>query len=262
MRLVNPQRDWEKFGTDDAFFGVISSEEYRAGKLDQKGIDKFYQQGEQHIASVLKILRVQFGYLPKGRALDFGSGVGRLTFPLAAAFESALGLDIAPGMIAEAQAQAQKRGVRNASFALSTAPNAIPRGAFSLIHTYIVMQHIPRKLGDRIFADLVAGLEEGGVGAIHLTYGHQRGRSYHRAREFLKQNPLTRAIANLMKGRKWNEPVMLMTGYDIPTILQTLGQAGVNIMHVHKVDDWGHLGLYLFFRKTANGLSDFSNPVV
>jgi SAM-dependent methyltransferase len=59
--------------------------------------------------------------LPRRRALDFGCGAGRLTQPLADRFDHAVGVDIAPSMIARAKGLNRAARVANSCSTNATA---------------------------------------------------------------------------------------------------------------------------------------------
>lgn len=259
--FANPKKDWEEFGKNDPFFGVFSQEQFKEKTLDDAVIERFYLSGERHVERVLAIAKRHFSFEPVGKALDFGCGTGRLTLPLARTFDEALGLDISEGMLATAREAAKQRGVNNIAFERVTDGYQFPKASFHLVHTFITLQHMTTAEGERRIRDLAAALADGGVGAIHFTYGHARGSVLYALRELLKRNALTRAFANVLKRRKWNHPVMLMSKYSVPNVLNILGESGIEKIYMHRVDDWGNYGAFLFFEKGSGAASEFSNPM-
>jgi hypothetical protein len=69
---MSTDKDWEKWGSRDPYFGVLSSEKFRRGKLDQKAIDEFFAAKSRGLTNVsfAVIRRSPFqsaGNLVKGR---------------------------------------------------------------------------------------------------------------------------------------------------------------------------------------------------
>ena len=257
---LDPVDDWEKLGEKDPYFGVITSEAYRGKELDAGTLNAFYRSGQTHIDVILKIAKRQFSFEPHGRALDFGCGVGRVTCALAPHFSEVVGLDISAGMLAKAKAHSDQSGLRNIRYLNTSAGYVIPENDFDFVHSYIVLQHMEIPLGEKAFRQMVRGLRNSGFAAIHFTHGHVKGRFYQSLREILKKNAVTRAVCNMLLGRKWNNFAMLMSGYSIDRMFAILKESEIENMFVHLVDDWGDLGLFVFFRKGPDAVSGWSNP--
>ena len=99
-RVVDQQRIWEGWARSDPMWAILSDPDRKGGRWEP---EEFFRSGVEEIDSVLSDLQ-QRGIDPhRGRALDFGCGVGRLTQALAEHFESADGVDIAQTMVALAQ---------------------------------------------------------------------------------------------------------------------------------------------------------------
>src|ERR1700761_1670726 len=92
---------WENYGKRDPYYGVLSDDKFRNQNLSEAVLAAFMQSGETHIDDALKFAESNFGPLQRGRALDFGCGVGRLLLPLARRFSHAAGLDISDSMLGE-----------------------------------------------------------------------------------------------------------------------------------------------------------------
>lgn len=258
----NPVKDWEKLGELDPYFGVLSSDDFRGRSLDADRLEKFYHSGEVHVREVFKIAQQQFSFMPHGKALDFGCGVGRLTCGMAPHFAEVFGLDISPGMLAKAQDRTERLALSNIRYVNPADGYVIPGNHFDFVHTYLVLQHMRVSDGERALGQMVHGLKNGGVGAVHFTYGHTRGRLYQRVRELAKMNAVSRTIGNVMLGRKWDSVTMLISSYSISRMIEILTENGIEKMFVHRIDDWGSLGLFLFFKKGPGAVSEWSNPVL
>lgn len=260
MLHSNPIQDWQRFGNENPYFGVLSQPALKGSKLDTEALKNFYISGVHHVEGLLEIAKAHFGFVPHGRAIDFGCGVGRLSSAMAPLFDEVVGIDISPGMLREARSYARSNHLANIRYENPEDGYEIPSDAFDFVHTYLVLQHMPVAAGEKAIGALVRALRTGGVGAIHFTYGHVRGRLYHALRELPKRNILTRAAGNLILGRKWNAPAMMMSAYSIERVLAILADDGIERSLVYRVDDWGNLGAFVIFRKDAAAAAPWSNP--
>ena len=77
-----------------------------------------------------------------------GCGVGRVTQGLALHFDNVVGVDVAPGMLAEARRNAQIDGLTNVDYHSSLDPERFAPRSYDFVHSYIVLQHIPVEIGE------------------------------------------------------------------------------------------------------------------
>src|SRR4051794_37402394 len=97
MSLNQTQTTWDTLGRNDPLWAVLTDARTRGGGWDPRA---FFETGRVEIAGMLQTLGDLGLAPPRGRALDFGCGAGRLTQALAAHFDLAIGVDIAPSMVA------------------------------------------------------------------------------------------------------------------------------------------------------------------
>ena len=66
-------KDWEKFGVDNPYFGVLSHDKFRSSNLTDENKEEFFMSGRNYIDSVLKKIRqhIDQNFTIK-KALDFG----------------------------------------------------------------------------------------------------------------------------------------------------------------------------------------------
>jgi SAM-dependent methyltransferase len=105
--------------------------------------DDFFRTGREEIHGVLALLGRKGIQVPRGRALDFGCGIGRLTQALAPEFQNVVGVDISPSMIRQAKGL-NVCGDR-CSFVLleQQALSAFSARSFDFIYSNIALQHSP-----------------------------------------------------------------------------------------------------------------------
>jgi SAM-dependent methyltransferase len=246
----NTDKDWKHYGEVDPFFGVLSDPEFRTANLCSSSIDKFYASGEKHVAELMERMRQLFGeQLRFRRILDFGCGVGRLGIPFARYGSEITCVDVSEGMLKIARDRCKACDIENVRFITGDDQLSGLEGQYDLVHSYIVFQHIPVERGIVLARRLYEHLANGGVGAVHFTFG------------FVDAEPgvdaslrLTRAkrVAKRVLNRLPNfivRPYMQMNDYPMEKILSDLYVLGASTVHLDFVNHSGHLGAYLFFRR-------------
>jgi SAM-dependent methyltransferase len=137
-----PVSPWERFSEIDPYLYIFTDMK----RTDPKA---FWQSGEQVVNAELLPL-VHAHSLRPMVALEIGSGVGRLAFPLARHFRKVVGADIASGMTQRARSIARDNGVDNVSFIHTSGPEGFLQkagdfvGSCDLIYSLLVFQHIPK----------------------------------------------------------------------------------------------------------------------
>jgi trans-aconitate methyltransferase len=215
---MGTDKDWEKWGATDPYFGVLSHEQFRADKLDLPAKSAFFASGESHVARVIEIIRANFDpdFAP-GRALDFGCGVGRLVIPLAKRADEVVGVDVSPSMLSEAQRNCALANVNNVTLVQSGDLSCV-NGQFHLVHSYIVLQHIPWLRGRKIVRALSDMVAPGGYLAVQMytsCHTHKVIRALVRLRYAF---PPANWARNLLRKRPIFEPAMQVHAYDLSAI--------------------------------------------
>ena len=245
-------KQWERFGATDPYFGVITHPKYHRQNLTDAGRAEFFASGAAVVEEVLGTIRRYLDpTFSPSRVLDFGCGVGRLLIPFAAHAAEVVGADVAPSMLKEAAANCRTAGLNNVVLLQSDDTLSGMEGTFDLIHSYIVFQHIPVTRGERIFSRLLDRLRPGGVGAVHFT--HVVPRHGPRVVTWLKHwLPYRHTLTNLAHGRSLGTPVLEMYAYDLARILHLVQQLGTRELHLQFSDHGGALGVMLYFRRPVS----------
>jgi 2-polyprenyl-3-methyl-5-hydroxy-6-metoxy-1,4-benzoquinol methylase len=246
--MSDSDRAWKKWGDIDPYFGVLTDPKFRKDAIaDNK--DAFFDTGETHVRTRLEKVEGYFGTIARRRALDFGCGVGRLVFPLAAQFEEVVGVDISQGMLAEAVSTAEARGLNNTRFVLSDDALTNVTGVFDFVHTYIVLQHIPVDRGLGFMAQLLDKVAPGGGLSLHFPI--DRKDSLLTAVRYWAQRkvPGVPVLANLVSGRPWDQPPMQMNAYPLPKVLQMLEDRGFGDVTSELEDHFGVVTVTLTARR-------------
>jgi SAM-dependent methyltransferase len=229
--------DWRELGRSEPYWGVLSHDMFRPENLTPEAIEAFYACGRPYIDEIVGRLAAATGSAPRGRALDFGCGVGRLTEAMAEHVDEVVGLDVSPGMLEVAR----RRGGKAAY--LETLPEGM---TFDWINSFIVFQHIPPERGEAILADLLARLNPDG--AVSLQFAVWR--------DAVKQWPKTtgwRSAFGSLRRRRWvaSLPVghILMYDYDLSRLLRLLNAGGVEEMSLVSTHHDGHHGVIILGRR-------------
>jgi ubiquinone/menaquinone biosynthesis C-methylase UbiE len=178
------------------------------------------------VAAALDELRSRGLEPRRGRALDFGCGVGRLTQALAGHFEEVAGVDIASSMVEQARAM-NAYGAR-CSYHLNERSDlsAFPDGHFDFIYSSITLQHMEPRYALAYIREFVRLLSDGGIVMFQLPRGPRGLRV-----SILSAMPrwLRRLAFRVVAG---NGPVMEMHGSRRDTVERTLAGAGAVVCFV------------------------------
>jgi len=274
---MSTDAEWEKWGQQDPYFGVITWDKFRADKLDDAARAEFFSFGQRHVENVLTSCRkyIDPQFTPT-RVLDFGCGVGRLVVPFAAIAAEVVGVDVSPSMLAEARRNCDERGLANVVLELSDDQLSRVQGDFDLVHTVIVLQHIEPVRGRQIFKRLVELVRPGGIGALHLTYGKAffpdtfgqppapppppppvapppPAPTPSLLRRLLGRVPPAPPVAApapvVEAPAPGGDPQMLMNAYNLSEIAFLLQTAGIAKFDAEFSDHGGELGVFLFFQR-------------
>lgn len=163
-RFASARRNWEGFAATDPMWAIRTSPGKR-GAWDQ---EEFLASGERDVDALLGQVREQGISVARGRALDFGCGLGRLTLPLARRFERAVGVDVALGMVERARELAA--GVGNVAYVHNAEPHlaCLESSSFDFICSLITLQHVPSDAARAYIGEFVRLLAPGGVAVFQV----------------------------------------------------------------------------------------------
>ncbi len=139
--------------------GVTEEEIRETGKSD-------YDRHIRRDSNILNLLNAE----GEKRALDFGSGIGRMTEFFADDFDVVHGIDVSETMIAQALSRVPKQNISFVTFDGYT----LPYGGeyFDFIFSYLVLQHVPTKRDmENYFESFYRILRNGGIAKIQLRGG-------------------------------------------------------------------------------------------
>jgi SAM-dependent methyltransferase len=251
FRQLGTDGDWERMALREPYRAVLTSDRFAGENLTNEARWEFFASGEAYTEQLFRAIRAHIDpdFAPR-RSLDFGCGVGRLVAPLARRSESAVGVDISEAMLREARANLDAFGVANAQLVKGDDCLSSVEGPFDLVHSYIVLQHIPVARGEIIFRELMGRMHERSVGALHFTYARDteplrpslRTR-WRRVRQYLHS-----VLASLC-GRWY----MQMNAYDLNVLCRILQEQGARRAHIEFTKHGPTFGALVLFRKLDDG---------
>lgn len=242
-RARDTDRDWQIIGETEPYFGVLTAERFKRDNLDAATRDEFFSYGASDIDGFIRRMQEVFGPFAPRSALDFGCGVGRLTLPLAELTGSATGVDISPGMLAEARKHSHP-GVRFT--------DSIPEEAFDWVVSAIVLQHIPPDRGYAILDTLLSRVAPGGGATIQLIFGRTEGHEHSAGARLVIGPQGVRPARRPVKHRKIPEGVMIMHDYDMSYVIGTFYRHGLTKLFLEHCDHGGMVGATIYARKEAS----------
>ncbi len=160
MNIDRLRHDWERWGRTDPLYAILTDPRGKGGRWDQA---EFFALGVRDIENMLGDLD-RLGLSPRrGKALDFGCGVGRLTQALARHFDAVTGVDISAAMIERAR-RFNGHGARCA-YLVNTRPDlgVLPDANFDLVCTVLTLQHMEPSLAAGYVREFVRVLRPGGI---------------------------------------------------------------------------------------------------
>jgi len=171
--------------------------------------DQFWLSGQLYTSWILQQLSGLYPSSEHCTALDFGCGVGRILKPLSLRYEHVTGVDVSPAMLKHAH-----RNVPNAELL-----EHIPSGRrFDLVHSYLVLQHIPVHRGLDIVNQLRQCVAPGGLLALHVPLQVHHSLIY-RIKHAI---PASRFLFNLLQGKPLREPLMQANAYPLTRMCEIL----------------------------------------
>ncbi len=168
MKLREVGLNWDEFGKQDPLWAILTDPRYRGNRWDP---DKFFETGRNQVQALMAEVDRLGVSIPRGRALDFGCGVGRLTQALCEHFDQCCGVDIAPSMLAQAE-RFNKFGSR-CRYVHNEAGNLrlFPDNSFDFVFSLIVLQHVEAENAKEYIREFIRVLAPGGL-VVFQTPSH------------------------------------------------------------------------------------------
>lgn len=164
------------WGKREPYFCVLTTSKFllhnmtNQGKMNDQALDHFYSLGDLDIRFAFEILEHNGIKINPTMALDFGCGVGRLTFALAKVFRFVIGCDISGPHLQISRDNACQFDINNVHFIKSSANllDQLSPESFDFIYSRLVLQHIPPILSKAYIRQFTSLLKAGGHMLIQL----------------------------------------------------------------------------------------------
>jgi SAM-dependent methyltransferase len=165
-------RSWQHLGEQDPFWSVLTAPEYR-GTPSAERIAEFFASGKVEVARLqLALSRIGVALDGRGRCVEYGCGVGRVTRHLAPLFEHMMGVDISQAHLRLAEHHARMDGVSGIEWMHLESLDSLghmPEADF--IYSMIVLQHNPPPVIERVLRRFAQMLRPGGIAYFQVpTY--------------------------------------------------------------------------------------------
>jgi SAM-dependent methyltransferase len=159
MSLGDLTRTWEALARHDAMWAILSDPNKIGNKWD---LQEFLETGQGEAQRTVAYLDAVARPYRRGRALDFGCGLGRVSQGLATVFAEVDGVDISSEMVERARA-CNTRGDRVRFHINRSERLPFGDGTFDLVYCALVLQHIPNALIPGYVREFLRVTAPGGV---------------------------------------------------------------------------------------------------
>ena len=259
--MKRTDRDWERWGADSPYYGVLSAPKFRGREIDNETEAEFFASGEAHVSAIwAAIERREGSQWHCDSAVDVGAGVGRLALPMAARCRSVLAVDVSDSMLAIVRSRCEKNGVANLFTARADdVLSSVPPGR-NLVHSYLVFQHVAPSRGLLMISEMADRVAEGGYLAFQIYTA-------------CNANPILRSLVrlsyifpplqwgrNLLRGYRLFEPPMQLHIYPLTRVLRLIRLVGFSEadLYLDSEDHANFESIFILAKKT-NCIASITN---
>jgi ubiquinone/menaquinone biosynthesis C-methylase UbiE len=229
---MQPDRRWEEFAAREPYFAVFTDPRFRSANRTPHGEREFFDSGELLVDSLFYTIKRKLSsdFNPE-LILEYGCGPGRLAIPFARRVGSVTAVDRSPAMLDVAKREAAKQTVVNIAFKSASDFFSEPR-KFDLVNCYHVFQRLRPADGVALFKRLLGCIGSGGVGAFHFLYRDSASALVTGTRGIRERVRAVNGIANLARGKTFDEPFIPSHTYDLDDVFRILDDTGFDTSHV------------------------------
>lgn len=165
------QNTWTRLGLEAPHWSVLSADEFRPDNISRTQ-EAFFESGNHDLEMLVGIL-ARHKMTPRDLPVcfEFGSGLGRVTLPLARTFKRVIACDISTSHLEVARQRAADARLDNIMFAHADSRDFGIRERFDLWFSRIVLQHNPPPIMHAILDQAFSNLSKGGLAVFQIpTY--------------------------------------------------------------------------------------------
>lgn len=233
MKLSELHQSWEHLAKEDPLWAILSDPAKKGCKWD---LQEFLASGEREIDAVVKYLNRRRVDVPRGAALDFGCGVGRLTQALCEHFEQAVGIDISETMIHLAT-EYNAKGDRCRYILNQTNHLPFDEDTFDFVFSSIVLQHIEPRHSKHYIREFIRVLKPEGVALFQIPSNVSEEFLTQQAAQRAAETPVAKPAANQPVNRKNEKPLesfIQMHAVHVDEVSRMIEDSGVEIIEILK----------------------------
>jgi SAM-dependent methyltransferase len=183
--LAHVGQTWSALGNSEPYWSVLTDNRFRRQYIDgvsssllsylfrkkQPKIAEFYNTGHQEIGIIKAFLaRCAPDFDPKSATcIEYGCGVGRVTWLLASLFQHVLACDISPAHLAKVKNIIEANSLNNVEPFQISADHLSPVIDVDFWFSHIVLQHNPPPLIAQILETAFRSLRPGGITLFQVT---------------------------------------------------------------------------------------------
>ncbi len=212
MDIKQQQSNWNQFGEIDPLWSILT-------RPDKKGnrwkVGEFFKTGVEEVDALMRHVQSLSLNIPRGKALDFGCGVGRLTQALANYFAEVDGVDIAPSMLDLASTFNRHGDSCRYHLNETTDLKLFAENGFDFIYSNITLQHMPPRHSRSYIREFLRVLAPHGLLIFHQP-----------------SEPIPEAHADEPQAKSPNDPTKQMYGIKREEMVAVLEANGAKILEI------------------------------
>jgi 2-polyprenyl-3-methyl-5-hydroxy-6-metoxy-1,4-benzoquinol methylase len=223
--LGNIQRVWSNYASADPYFSVLTKPIYK-GAPRQDIVEQFYATGAAEAQFVRCVVERHGARIEQIRTiLEFGCGLGRVSYWLTREFARVVGVDISQGHIDIATHYMATHGVTNFSpLRIKCIADLDHLPGFDALYSRIVLQHNPPPVVKIILSRLLEKLTPGGFAIFQVPIAGPQY-SFSVARHLAHQQHLTE---------------MELHAFPVRAVYRIAWAHDCEVLEVHDTDDTEH----------------------
>gem|GEM_PF-6399432 len=164
-------------------------------------------------------------------------------------------------MLAEMKRNGEKRGLGNIEAVLADDKLSRVAGDADLVHSYLVLQHVPPIRGGKIIKEMARRVAPGGYLAFQVYVACNANSLLRMLTKLRYTLPPLNWIRNVLRSRSIFEQSMQLHVYSLPSILRELRRGGFSEVELHlDTEDAGNFESVFLLAKKSGEAPLIANP--